>query len=40
MEKSIVCIIKNQDILLEGTKRDKESILARCATLDVKEFEL
>ena len=22
-----------------GTTRDKESILARCATLDIKEFE-
>ena len=40
MEKSIVCIIKNQDILLGGTKKGKESILARCAILYVNKFEL
>ena len=40
MEKIELILSKNHDILLKGRTRDKESILARCATLDIKEFEL
>ena len=40
MEKSKLILSKNCDILLGGRTRDKESILSRCATLDIKEFEL
>ena len=40
MEKSKLILSKNCDILLGGRTRDKESILAICATLDIKEFEL
>ena len=39
MEKSKLILSKNCDILLGGRTRDKESILSRCATLDIKEFE-
>ena len=40
MEKSYLILYKNYDILLGGRIRDKESILARCDTLDIMEFEL
>ena len=40
MEKAKLILSKNCDILLGGRARDKESILDRCATLDIKKFEL
>ena len=40
MEKVKLILAKNHDILLGGKTRYKESILARCATVDIKKFEL
>ena len=40
MEKVLLILFKNYDILLGDRTRDKESILARCDTLDIMEFEL
>ena len=40
MEKVQLILSKNRDILLEGRTRDKKSISARRATLDIKKFEL
>ena len=40
MEKVLLILSKNHDILLGDKTRDKESILARYDTLDIMEFEL
>ena len=40
MKKVLLILSKNHDILLGDKTRDKESILSRCATLDIKKFEL
>ena len=40
MEKVLLILSKNHDILLGDRTRDNESILARCDTLYIMEFEL